>query len=118
MTIYLGRWDNLKDMCADFSISSEGLKDCNILVACYDTPDYEGYAFVLYEENGKLYEVHGSHCSCYGLEGQFEPEETSVASIKHRLKEGNLGLYMGGSELDVLNALRRVRLMKKFRLAA
>ena len=30
------------------------------------------------KETGKLFETHGSHCSCYGFEGQFEPEETTV----------------------------------------
>jgi hypothetical protein len=32
---------------------------------------------VIYEKDGQLYEVHGGHCSCYGLEGQWSPEETS-----------------------------------------
>lgn len=118
MTFYIGNWNNLSEMCADFSISSEALKNCNIFVAAYDTPAYEGYGYVLYEEDGKLYEVHGSHCSCYGLEGQFEPEETTVASIKHRLKEGNLGHFMGGFESEVLNALRCVQRRKTFRMAA
>ena len=29
-------------------------------------------------KTNKLYETHGSHCSCYGFEGQFEPEETTL----------------------------------------
>jgi hypothetical protein len=47
-----------------------------ILYANYDTPSYEGYAHVLgYDKvEGKFFEVYGSHCSCYGLEGQWEPE--------------------------------------------
>lgn len=58
--------------------------DDEILFALYDTPAYEGYALVLYERDGKLYEVHGSHCSCYGLEGQWQPEETTWAALKLR----------------------------------
>ncbi len=58
--------------------------DKEIIHATYETPSYEGYAFVLYEHDGKLYEVSGSHCSCYGLEGQWEPEETSWAAIAIR----------------------------------
>lgn len=47
---------------------------------------YEGYAFYLLRERstGKLFEVNGSHCSCYEFEGQFEPEETSVEALKMR----------------------------------
>jgi len=61
------------------------------LLASYGTPSYEGYAFVLFERDGKLYEVNGGHCSCFGLEGQWEPEETTVEAIQHRINRGNLG---------------------------
>lgn len=70
-----------------------------ILLAYYDVHGYEGYAFILYRKFGQLYEVHGSHCSCYGLEGQWDPEETTIASLRHRLKEGHFGRgYSYGSE--------------------
>lgn len=61
----------------------------NILFAEYSSGNYEGSATVIYEENGQLFEVHGSHCSCYGLEGQFSPEECSVEDILHRAANGN-----------------------------
>lgn len=60
----------------------------NILLASYTYEDYSGDAFVLYEKDGKLFEVHGGHCSCYGLEGQWEPEETTVEALRHRLEKG------------------------------
>lgn len=65
---------------------------CNIMVASYDIQGYEGTAFVLFEdtEDGKLYEVNGSHCSCYGLEGQWEPEEVSPESLIHRCENGKI----------------------------
>lgn len=34
------------------------------------------------KETNELYENHGSHCSCYGFEGQFSPEKTSVDYLK------------------------------------
>ena len=43
--------------------------------------------FLLKDKDGKLYEVHGSHCSCYGFEGQFQLEETSVDALKFRINE-------------------------------
>ena len=39
--------------------------------------------FLLKEKaTGKLFETYGSHCSCYGFEGQFEPEETTVEYLQ------------------------------------
>lgn len=38
-----------------------------------------------------LYEVNGSHCSCYGLEGQWEEEETTVEALAYRLTNGTFG---------------------------
>lgn len=63
----------------------------NILFASYGTGSYEGDAFVLTERDGKLFEVNASHCSCYGLENQFDQEETNLDVLKHRLLEGRLG---------------------------
>jgi hypothetical protein len=52
--------------------------------ASYGGGSYEGDAFVLYQRDGKLYEVSGSHCSCYGLESQWSPEETTWAALAMR----------------------------------
>ena len=84
-----------------------------ILLASYGTPDYEGYAFVLFRRDGKLWEVNASHCSCYGLEGQWQPEETTVDALRRRVKEGTLGQgeYEGNpfpaELLQVLDGLER-----------
>jgi hypothetical protein len=63
----------------------------NVLLASYGYANYSCDAYVLFERDGKLYEVHGGHCSCYGLEDQWEPEEVTVESIVHRLRDGKLG---------------------------
>jgi hypothetical protein len=62
--------------------------DIEILFAIYNCPPYEGDAFVLFRQGGTLYEVNGSHCSCYGLEGQWTPEETTVKSLRHIMDKG------------------------------
>lgn len=62
-----------------------------ILFAWYGDGDYCGQAFVLFERGGQLYEVNAGHCSCYGLEGQWDPEKTSVEALHHRLDKGQLG---------------------------
>jgi|BioPla2DNA2_1021312.scaffolds.fasta_scaffold39464_3 hypothetical protein len=69
----------------------EDYKNINILFASYGCANYSGDAFVLFEKEGKLFEVNGGHCSCYGLEGQFKPEETTLEALRHRLVEGKMG---------------------------
>lgn len=50
-----------------------------ILYAFYDIEEYTGYSYVLYrDEDGELWEVEGSHCSCNGLEGQWSPGKATV----------------------------------------
>lgn len=66
-------------------------EDINILFASYGEDNYSGEAWVLFEQDGKLFEVNGSHCSCYGLEGQWKPEETALEAIQMRLEKGYLG---------------------------
>jgi hypothetical protein len=63
----------------------------NILFASYGQDNYQGDAWVLFEENGKLFEVNGGHCSCYGLEGQWEAEEVVLAELENRLTKGTFG---------------------------
>ncbi len=72
----------------------------HILFGYYSYQDYSGYAYVLFEKDGKLYEVIGGHCSCNGLEGQWEPEETDLKSLTHRLEAGKLGRGYSGSGYD------------------
>jgi len=63
----------------------------NILFASYGDENYSGSAFVLFEKDGQLFEVNGGHCSCYGLEGQWEPEKVVLAELENRLTKGSFG---------------------------
>jgi hypothetical protein len=87
-------------MIHDFEIDMSVLEGCEVLLASYNQECYEGSAFVLYRKDGKLYEVNGSHCSCFGLEGQWEPEETSIDALRKR----EWGYVLAGCE-DELNKL-------------
>lgn len=95
MSVYLHDWSSQEDMIRDFNITAEDLANAEILVASYSYEDYSGSAYVLFRRNGHLYEVHGSHCSCYGLSEygttQWQPEETTAEAILHRLNEGTWG---------------------------
>lgn len=87
-------WDGfsgLDELRHNFAIHDSDLDGVTILLASYESGEWEGRAFVLFERDGKLYEVNASHCSCYGLEGQWDPEETSTAELRYRMEHGNLG---------------------------
>ena len=56
-----------------------------ILYDHYTYEDYSGYGHVIcYDtEKDSFFEVFGSHCSCYGLEGQWEPEYCTIEEMVH-----------------------------------
>lgn len=82
--IYFGEFKSKEDLEREFNITVDNE---NILIAVYDCPPYQGYAFVLFEKDGQLYEVNASHCSCYDLSGQWEPEETNYEYLSCRLED-------------------------------
>lgn len=63
----------------------------HILFASYGYENYSGDAWVLFERDGELFEVNGSHCSCYGLEGQWDPEIVTLPVLEQRLLKGTFG---------------------------
>jgi len=116
--MYLNNWKNsgLEGMKSNFGIDDAALAGAEILLASYGYENYEGSAFVLFRRDGKLYEVNGAHCSCYGLseqsscgvtETQWQPEETTLESLRHRLEKGNLGKgsYSGNEYADELRTV-------------
>jgi hypothetical protein len=105
MTVLLNDWEHCSDKeifeFFDDSNTAESrknclekqeFKNCKILLASYSFEWYDGTAFVLFERGGELFEVNGSHCSCYGLEGQWQPDETTIESLTYRLENGRFGL--------------------------
>ena len=66
----------------------------------------------------QLYEMHGSHCSCYGFEGQFRLEETTVEALKSRVAHARSNneddedehaiFSVGGYDSDAINNARIV----------
>ncbi len=80
--VLLGLFKRIEDIEREFECQISS--DISIIFAQYDIDGYEGDAHVVYEQAGKLYEVYGGHCSCYGLEGQWLPEKTMIDAIKMR----------------------------------
>lgn len=100
MSVYLNDWaggggnyqdEGLDGLKADFQIGNDILDGVTILVASYTYEDYSGDAYVLFTKDDKLYEVHGGHCSCMGLEDQWDPEEADIDAIRHRVAKGTWG---------------------------
>ena len=76
-----------------------------ILFAWYGIEFYEGHALVIYVHGGQMYEVHGSHCSCYGLERQWRPEATDAELLRRRYAgELRAGLDASGFDDDDIEA--------------
>jgi hypothetical protein len=87
----------IEHLISDFEIDNQKQRDAmrtdefKLHYAVYTYESYEGNATVVFEYDGSLFEVHGSHCSCNDLEGQWEPELTSWEAIAMRPDE--LGIF-------------------------
>lgn len=100
---FSGEWSSKEDVCNDFRIADF---DGVVLLAHYECESYEGSANVLFMNEGKLFHVYGGHCSCYGLEDQWEPDEITIEMILHMAENGN-GFWAQNSW--IAEALRTIR---------
>lgn len=113
MSVFLQEFSSVEDIEAHYSCTVP--KSAEILLAWYGYGSYCGSSFVLYRDNGKLYEVSGSHCSCDGLGGQWDPEETTVAALKMRGLYTDSGNYYDGEDeahrrfVEVVDSLDNAR---------
>lgn len=77
--------ESLDIMARKFEVPVSEFRGCTFIVAQYSYEDYSGGSYCLFKKDGKLYENYGSHCSCYGLEEQWEPTEADIGAILLRL---------------------------------
>jgi hypothetical protein len=95
----LGCFDSIENIAHEFSDATtpEALiasQIKHVLYARYSgyghyRSDYEMYARVLYiGSDDQLYEVHGGHCSYYGLEGQWKPAPATPQEVIADVKMG------------------------------
>jgi len=96
--MYLDMFAEKLDITREFQVDASELAGCTVIFAAYTYEDYSGSALVIFQKEDKLYEVNGSHCSCYGLEGQWSPEETSMEALRMR----NVASYGFSGELEDL----------------
>lgn len=57
-----------------------------VLLYHFDVGGYETKAYILFVKDGKFYAVRGAHCSCYGYEEQWSPEDTQPEHERMFLK--------------------------------
>jgi hypothetical protein len=81
---FIQEFKTVEDIIQQFEAPADALKEAEILLAWYGYGDWCGSALVLYLKDGKLFEVNASHCSCNGLEGQWEPQETNWKALAIR----------------------------------
>ena len=85
--VYEGSFSSWEDVCREFEESIP--EPDEVIFAVYDQEMYEGSADVVYRVGERFYWVSGSHCSCYGLEEQWSPEEYSRDELVAALLRGN-----------------------------
>lgn len=69
--VYEGLFDSWEDVKREFNTGQ--VEPEEVLVARYDQEGYEGSALVIFRQGNQIFTVEGGHCSCYGLEDQWEP---------------------------------------------
>lgn len=91
---------------AEFAITGSETVEPDAVFATYERPPYEGYALVAYRRGDKAYLVEGSHCSCFGLEGQWEPTEyANVGELMECLRKRGSMTYPSATADEIEIAL-------------
>ena len=79
-------WDS-GSVVVNFQLAKD-TPEPELIWAVYGGGSYDGSAEVIYRQDGKWYHVNGSHCSCYGLAGQWEPESFDPQLHFQALEQG------------------------------
>lgn len=96
--VILADWENegTKKILDDFSAPEDALHGADLLFAYYSYEDYSGRAYVLFAKDDKFYEVHGTHCSCHGLEEDgWNPEEYTLEELRAAIEKRAEWQYEG-----------------------
>lgn len=99
--IYRGEFANWNDVQNQFSMSEPEPED--VIIASYDIDSFQGSAFVVYRNGENYYTVSGEHCSCYGLEEQWEPEVYTKELLISSLEKSK---YLDNEEKELLQILK------------
>ncbi len=85
--MYLADFDCLQSVLNAYNIEEKDLDGMEILCAFYTIGCYDGRSMVLLKKDDKLFIVDAAHCSCYGLENQWSPVETTETLLRKEIEE-------------------------------
>lgn len=96
----LGRDELISHIVKEYDAKREDVERFDFLVA-YESVgnwgcDSSSWFLLRDKGTGELYEVSGSHCSCYGFEGQWEPSATTLGYLQSE----HFKFYTGGYDDD------------------
>ena len=108
--IYGGWFESWQDVERYFELEAGSVVPDRVYLAAYDESDagYDGYADVVYRIGDRYFRVQASHCSCYGLEDQWAPEEYSREPILEAVQR--LGQFYFSENAEEARALVLQRL--------
>ena len=81
--MFVGIFDGWDDVASQYRISKD-FPEPKHIYAEYEYENWQGYSTVVFTDDWETFGVvTGSHCSCYGLEGQWDPSYHSRKEIDH-----------------------------------
>lgn len=87
MERFRGNFSAWDDVVREFALSGlDAVEPDEVIYAHYDRDGYEGSAEVLIRRGDVYYWGAGSHCSCYGLEGQWKPIDYELEVLLRALE--------------------------------
>lgn len=95
--VYYG-FSDWADVCSNFSTPLT--KEPTLVYALYVLPSCEGDATVVFKDEDGWKLASGSHCSCFGLEGQWQPEAFDPVAHLEAVKSGKVIARMEDYERD------------------
>lgn len=88
MRVYLEGFSSWGDLQDQFEVKNKIEEPLHVF-AIYGSEGYDGYATVIYTNDGVIFNVvEGSHCSCYGLEGQWQAEDHMTLDALRKMGGG------------------------------
>lgn len=108
MTIikYIKGFENIQDIADQYEIDISVMEEYDEIWALYDYG--RGISYIILTKGDSYYIENSSHCSCYGLERQWEPVKTEIEALRMEkdslVKEKNKSEYFyDQTTLNILN---------------
>lgn len=81
-------YENVEQMLNDFEEKELILEGIELMVVIGESEMYSENLACIYKKENEFYMFKASHCSCYGFEGQWDANITSIQMIEHYAEKG------------------------------